>query len=248
MPSDGGAWYRLDPTPGRDNFVTIRKEGIGNQLAQAFDYVELLWRDYVLSLNKNRQDEFVYDPLTAKVAVLPSWESRSFQRWLRRLSSRWGMELQPGRDRGGARAFEGSLAVLVTGSLVLLLILVQGLRIAGRALRRWRQRSMSPVTSSRQTPAFYRRLEGLLARLPLVRRRGQTPRELAAAAQAQLAAVEGAALTARVPDELVTTYYRVRFGGGRLDKNETDAIEQALASLAAAVRQKPVNTSVVSSQ
>jgi hypothetical protein len=236
VPSDGGAWYRLDPTPGRDSYVTLHKEGIGTRLAQAFDYVELLWRDYVLSLSTNRQNEVVFEPLTAKAAILPSWvESRSFQRWLRRMSTQWGLEL-PNGGRSGARAIEGSVAVLVVGGLVLLLALVYGLRAAGRAIGRWR-RPRSATSASPGAPDFYRRLERLLAKLPLARRRGETPRELAAAAQAKLAAVEGAALTASVPGELVSAYYRVRFGGGRLDKNETEAIEQALASLAPAVNQ-----------
>src|SRR5207248_1702340 len=65
-PSDGGAWYRFDPTPGRINQLSIEQPGMGEQIAQAFDYVELLWRDYVLSLNTARQDEIVYDPLTAR--------------------------------------------------------------------------------------------------------------------------------------------------------------------------------------
>ena len=74
--------------------------------------------------------------------------------------------------------------------------------------------------------------------MPLVRHRGQTPRELAAAAQARLLTFDGAALAAQVPEEVVAAYYRVRYGGCRLDKNEMAAIEQALAALNAAVRQK----------
>jgi len=88
----------------------------------------------------------------------------------------------------------------------------------------------------RCAPAFYQRLERLLARLPLVRKEGQTANELATVAQARLMEAEGAVLAARVPSEVVAAYYRVRFGGHRLDKSETEAIEQALAALAPAVR------------
>ena len=85
---------------------------------------------------------------------------------------------------------------------------------------------------------FARQLEHLLARLPVLRSSGQTPRELAATAQAHLSSLDGAALAAQVPADVVAAYYRVRFGGCRLDKNEIESIEQALSALNAAVRQK----------
>jgi hypothetical protein len=237
--SEGGAWYRFDPTPGRDQYVTIAKETLSTRLAQAFDYVELLWRDYVLSLNKNRQDEFVYDPLTARAAIIPSWiEARSFQRWLRQLSRRWGIDLAPGRDRGGGRAFEASLAIVVTGGLIMLFIVGQGLRMMWHAVARWRARRGALSRAGSHAPDFYWQLERALARLPIIRDSGQTPLELAATAGDRLLARDGAALAARVPAELVSAYYRVRFGGYRLDKKEMQAIEQALVALNAAVRQK----------
>ena len=85
--SEGGAWYRLDPTPGRELNIAISEDGVANRVAQAFDYVELLWRDYVLSLNSNRQEDLVYDPLTARVAFF-----------------------LPGLNRGACTAFSGGCA------------------------------------------------------------------------------------------------------------------------------------------
>jgi len=76
----------------------------------------------------------------------------------------------------------------------------------------------------------------MLAGLGLKRSRGQTPRELAADAAKRLADGQASA-AAQLPAELVDTYYRVRFGGDRLDKNEIEAIEHALAVLAPAVSQ-----------
>jgi protein-glutamine gamma-glutamyltransferase len=239
LPSEGGAWYRLDPTPGRDNRILLAQEGLGTRIAQSFDYFELLWRDYVLSLNKNRQDEVVYDPLTARTAILPAWvEPRSLARWLRRFSARWGLEFGPGAQRGGMRAFEASIAVLVTGGLVMLVFAVQAGWLIWRAVRRWCSSNRGPGSAAQRPPRFYARLERLLARLPLVRASGQTPQELAALAGSRLASIEGAALTSHVPGELVRTYYRLRFGGHRLDNQEAEAIEQALAALGAAIRDK----------
>jgi len=239
-PSAGGCWYRLDPTPGRAVSPTAGDDGVGHRLAQAFDYVELLWRDYVLTLNASRQQDALYDPLTARASVLPAWvESPGLRRWLRRWTSRLGLDFSmQQRDGGGRRFFEGSLALLVAASLLALLVVVQLLRMAWRAaFRRWRRWRGIAVGTSAHAPAFYTRLEKLLARLPLKRRQGQTSRELAADAGARLAAAPQARATAELPAEIVAAYYRVRFGGDRLDKNETAAIEQSLAQLAPAVSQ-----------
>jgi protein-glutamine gamma-glutamyltransferase len=238
--SEAGAWYRLDPTPGGDSYVVATEPGFAQRLAQSFDYVELLWRDYVLSLNNDRQEEMVYAPLTEQVGIFPSIvEARSLQRWLRRISRQFGLDLYgrgPSGGRSGQPAFEGLLAMLTIASLLLLLAFAQVLRFAYRGVRLWVERKQQGSATG-QAPAFYKRLERILARLPLRRPAGQTAQELARAAQARLAAVEGAALTTRVPADVVQTYYRVRFGGARLDKKETEAIEQALASLVPAVRQ-----------
>jgi hypothetical protein len=82
------------------------------------------------------------------------------------------------------------------------------------------------------------RLEKVLLRLHLRRRAGQTPRELAADAGKQLAGRKHEPASSKLPGEIVAAYYRVRFGGDRLDKNETAAIEQDLAELTRAVREK----------
>lgn len=241
VPSDGGAWYRLDPTPGRETFVAAREEGWSQPLLQAFDYCELLWRDYVLGLSRRQQEEMVFEPLTAQTTMLPSWvESRSVQRWLRRWGQRLGWEFSLGGPprEGGRRAFEGALALVVTTGLLLVLGSVQVARLVWQRWADWRSRpgaSRSPVS---RAPAFYRRLERLLARRALVRHSGQTPRELAEAAQQLLEdSPEGRSLAA-VPPWIVACYYQVRFGAARLDNSQGEAIEQALSDLQRALRRR----------
>jgi hypothetical protein len=239
VPSPSGCWYRLDPTPmARETLVSAENQSIGRRMGQAFDYLELLWRDYVLSLNAARQQDTFYDPLTSKATALPSWlEARSFHRWLRRWSARLGVELPSPRDRAGRRVFEGSLALLVAGGVLMIFLLVQGALLAGRLLRRWLLwRSAAGIAVSK-SPEFYRRLERLLARMALRRRRGQTPQELANVAEDRLADSYAKNAVAHLPLDIVETYYRVRFGEERLDKREMAAIEQALAALVPAVSQ-----------
>jgi hypothetical protein len=230
-------WYRLDPTPAaRESLTSVKEETLARRMTDAFDYMDLLWRDYVLALNRSRQEDTIYDPLTARATALPAWlEARSFQRWLRRWSANIGLDSGPPGRRGGPRAFESGLAVLVAGGLLLLFGLVQAVRIAGRRIGRWwTSRSRREAVIGR-APAFYLRLERLLARLALRRRPGQTARELAGAAHERLSAKPQTQPTAQIPADVVDAYYRVRFGAARLDKSQTAAIEQALDTLAPAV-------------
>lgn len=241
VPSDGGAWYRLDPTPGRESFVASREEGWSQPFLQAFDYCELLWRDYVLGLSRRQQEEMVFEPLTAQATVLPSWvESRSVQRWLRRWGGRLGWEFSfggPPRE-GGRRAFEGTVAVLVTGGLLLVLGAFHVTRLSWQRWFEWRRQRGALRSSVHQAPAFYRQLERLLARLSLIRQPGQTPRELAEAACHLLRQTQAGRPAAELPPWIVAWYYQVRFGAARLDNRQAEAIEQALSELGQAVKQR----------
>jgi len=237
-PSGGGVWYRLDPTPAaRETITTAADDTLARRLAHAFDYVELLWRDYVLSLDKTRQENSFYDPLTAQATALPSWlEARTVHRWLRRWSAQLGIDV-PQPARGGPRPFEGALGLLVAAMLLVAIGLIQAVLLARRQIGRWWTTRASSRRGTSQTPAFYLRLEKLLAHLPLRRQDGQTPRELAAAAENRLNASSEQRQAASIPAAIVAAYYRVRFGAARLDKTETAAIEHALERLAPAVRQ-----------
>jgi transglutaminase-like putative cysteine protease len=235
-PGEGGVWYRLDPTPGRETYVAADERALTNRVAQAFDYVELMWRDYVLSLNRSRQDEFVFGPMTEQAGHLPAWldsgaMQRAISRWLRKL----GLDMRRFRGARRGRIFEAEMAVAVMLALLLPLALLQAWRWSAQTLRRLFRSAGRGGHRSSGAPAFYRRLESVLARLPLVRANGQTPRELATAAAGELAISDQTRQAASLPAAIVTAYYRVRFGGARLDKNEADGIEQSLATLDEAV-------------
>jgi transglutaminase-like putative cysteine protease len=235
-PGEGGVWYRLDPTPGRESYVAVDERAFGNRVAQAFDYVDLLWRDYVLSLNKNRQEDVVYEPLAAQAAALPSWvESRGLQQRIQRLMRRLGLDYMAPRRGRGPRAFEGGLALVVIVGLLLMLGAWQSCRWAAPHIVGWLRHSRSRRARPTRAPVFYLRLEQLLARIALVRRAGQTPRELAGMADAKLASSAATDSAAGLPTAIVAAYYRTRFGGDRLDNSETAEIERSLARLADAV-------------
>jgi transglutaminase-like putative cysteine protease len=242
-PSAGGTWYRLDPTPDSDGTqASSSEEGLADRVMQTFDYVELLWRDYVLSLNATRQRDSIYDPMNQRtVASLPPWvEGRGIRRWMNRFARWVGVDPRSaGLGRGSeAQVFDWRSGALLTAVLVGLVLIGNGIFwLWRRWTSRWNGSFGEPQSRRPVAPAFYRRLEALLAKLPLRRATGETARELADAAAIRLR--EGALHTqaAELPREIVEAYYRVRFGGTALDSHEQAAIEHALAALTPAVHQ-----------
>src|SRR6185436_15666748 len=96
-------------------------------VASAFDYVELLWRDYVVNLNSLRQHQAVIDPATANTfGALPDWiDSRSPERWLKQMAQRLGLPVPRRRVGSADRILDWRLASAVAGGLILLVLLVQ---------------------------------------------------------------------------------------------------------------------------
>ena len=240
VPSRGGTWYRLDPTPPSFQAVMSGAEqGPMDRVGEAFDYIELLWRDYVLGLTASKQRENIFDPAANRtLGSLPEWlESRNMRAIVREAAANLGIPLPP-RDRSGQRAFDWTGIWLVGIVMALLLGAHVFLAIARRGwwLMRWARQARVRATNT--PPQFYRRLESLLARMRLRRASGQTPRELADAAAQRLNNGNGNSGDAsRLPAEIVEAYYRVRFGGDALDKSEIETVERALAQLAPAVSQ-----------
>jgi protein-glutamine gamma-glutamyltransferase len=238
-PSPGGSWYRLDPTPAsREGLQDAEGETLVRRIEHAFDYVDLMWRDYVLGLTADRQQGTFYDPLTTRAGALTWIESRSGRRWLRQWSERLGIDEMLPRDHvARSQSFASGIAIAVVILTLALFGLLKLALVAGYYARRLWRRGPRAEHAKQRAPAFYIRLEKLLARLPLRRSRGQTPRELATAAERRLSKGAVRLDVAHAPAAIVDAYYRVRFGGDRLDKNETEQIEQALASLIPAVSQ-----------
>jgi hypothetical protein len=239
--SASGVWYRLDPTPSSSIATgAIAEDGPLDRVGEVFDYVELLWRDYVLSLNSAKQKDSIYEPVSNRtLASLPTWlESGSVRRMARRLAARLGMDLDVNISRESSTAvIDWRIGVLVVGLVIVPIVLVQGLVLLLRLVRRWRPSAASNMARRRQRPpGFYLRLQSLLGRLHLRRTAGQTARELAGAAMRKLQMPPTRAAS-KLPGEIVEAYYRVRFGGAALDSQEQAAIEHALAELTPAVNQ-----------
>ncbi|MEX2175578.1 MAG: transglutaminase domain-containing protein, partial [Pirellulaceae bacterium] len=241
-PSNGGVWYRLEPTPAPIVDAGFDPgKGAVDRVVEAFDYVELLWRDYVLGLNAAKQQDNLYDPVTSRtLGSLPEWlETRHAHRLARRMAGMLGLDLRTeGRsDENESQAFDWRTGLAMMALIALGLLTAQGLCFL---VQRWKRfladRRRRSIVRLLVPPRFYRRLESLLSRMALRRAAGQTAAEFAAAAGARLGQ-EVSSAAAPLPEKIVAAYYRVRFGGDALDSQELAEIEQALAQLTPAVNQ-----------
>jgi transglutaminase-like putative cysteine protease len=236
-PHQGGCWYRLDPTPASNEYLAAMSDSsFQGQITDTFDYLELLWRDYVVNLNALRQHRAVIDPgAESTLDALPDWiDTRALDRWSRQVRQRLGLQ-PPRRAAAQRRIFDWRIVVIVASVFAVLIGLSQLVAFLWRRLSARVGWGSAERKSFHRPPPFYRRFEALLARTGLRRGDGQTAAEFAERARSTLAGKNHPASIADLPPEVVQAYYRVRFGGHALDNSETEAIEHALAKLVPAV-------------
>jgi hypothetical protein len=214
-----GAWLRLDPTPAVSGPVTRLVQGVGNWV----DWLGSLWGNYVIGMDQSRQRALIYRPLVGSLVEAG-----------RRLASLdwWRSLFQAGGGSTGARgnAWRGPLAALLAVLVVLPVSI--GLWLVLR--RRWRLRGRpgrARAGRARTTIGFYRRLEVLLLRHGLTRSAAQTQREFAREAGAKIARSTGQNQLAGLPVQVAECFYHVRFGGARLNRSQSETVEQALRRL-----------------
>jgi transglutaminase-like putative cysteine protease len=229
--SPPAAWLVLDPTVGVPDANT-NNAGVGilARIRQYLDYGQVLWANYVVGLNSRRQQQGIYEPVAAGTRAAfenlfgrEEWGRRmralgnspvgSFWAWYRRhWFSWWG-----GLVSVGASLVAAALYFAVRW-------LVGSLRRIG--LVRSRRCAYEPPTLE-----MYRRLEDALARRGLQRHPAQTAYEFAVVAGGHLAESAEMRSIAHLPRRIIDSFYRVRFGGRKLDNREVQAVELALAEL-----------------
>jgi hypothetical protein len=226
----------------------LSDNSLQSQVADTFDYLELMWRDYVVNLNSFRQHQAVVDPGAATMLeALPDWiGNRSTERWFRDLGARFGLRIAR-TSPAERQVFDWRMAAMTALGLA---VLIGGWQVAALVWRRllsWLGWQDTQLRSPHRPPPFYLRLETLLARIGLRRGAGQTAVEFAQTARNKLGELAQPKYVAGLPPEVVQAYYRVRFGGHALDNSETEAIEHALAKLVPAVT-RPSSASAVTTR
>ena len=187
------------------------------------DYMQFMWSEYVLGLNQKRQRKAIYDPLQKAFRLFSDY-CFGREHW----AARW-QSLQL-RFRGEfftrqTAVDAGMLIFALAASFFAVRFLVRLAAGICRRILKLQRRARRPKIE------FYRRLESLLARRGLRRRPNQTPREFAVVAANQLRGPLALPAAAAIPAAVVDLFYRVRFGQGHLDTEDTQRLENLLQQL-----------------
>jgi hypothetical protein len=218
-----GAWLRLDGTPAASIGSTAAESSAWGRWQRRAAWLQSLWEDYVVEMDRQRQRETVFQPLRGLLRNLsdPQWWSEVFHSLADSLRlSRWS----------SLGAWLLGVVLPLCAGLAALAGMAWALLRAGQKLwRRWKARSAARVPRSHIQ--FYRRWENLLARWGLTRKPGQTPRELAIVACKRLARQSQEKGLAALPLTVVEAFYHVRFGGQTLDEARSAAVDRAIQEL-----------------
>jgi transglutaminase-like putative cysteine protease len=223
-----GGWLQLDPTPA--SAINDQAAGWLAPLRRGMQWLDFAWSHYIVELNCERQRNAIYRPIADAVRTIA--QRMSSPDWWRAVFHAIRGALQTSGVRGIASWLLLTLSTLA--GLALLAILGRLVWLLGRRLRTlWLGNHAAPGGRRRVEVEFYRRFENLVARRGMVRPPGQTQREFAAAVGNRLAEAVGPCPLASLPELIAEAYYRVRFGRQGLDNSQAQAVEHALAELAA---------------
>ncbi|UUO05275.1 DUF3488 and transglutaminase-like domain-containing protein [Blastopirellula sp. J2-11] len=218
-----GAWLRLDPTPsGETEVVYEEKGGMLSKALDWFDYLELMWRDYVVEMNSERQENAIYKPFTDRIwRPLGDWFNyEEWRLWVKEKAATVGVDVE-------GEWFSWYMSLLTIFCTIAGFAIYQGsrwlIRRFGQPLWRWIRRQLH---FNRHGVTFYLQLERRLAKRGMRRSPGQTPYEFVDSLRSRLTP---GAMDAIAP--VVEAYYRVRFGGAVLSDEALSGIEDRLTTL-----------------
>lgn len=231
-----GGWLRLDPTPAARDLGLEDGGSAWSRLDRYLSWLDYVWSSYVMDMDRPLQERAIYDPVINALTSL--WKRATDAEFWRSLFGSLGHFF----DDTFGRLTGGRLPSW-SGLLILLVLLVAAILVYRRLRRGWKRRQGDDPARHTAAPwhvqvEFYRRLETVLQRFGLVRAATQTQREFAHAAAAAIADSSGATGLSDLPAEVAEAFYRVRFGGAVLDKNQAEAVERALAELTEAAAQR----------
>ncbi|MBN2022950.1 MAG: DUF3488 domain-containing protein [Pirellulales bacterium] len=227
-----GGWFRLDATPSASDRPTGVVGAVLAPVGRGVSWLEYLWNNYVMEMDRSRQRRAIYEPLVE--AVKDAYRRATDPVFWRELGDGILRAINP-RNWNVSQWFSwrGGLATFLIG--VLLVLIYRACRLLVRAAQGWIRRLRRRTTAARVEVEFYRRLGRVLARAGIVRRPNQTPREFAALAGQRIAPPREDPDVGGLPARIVEAFYQVRFGREPLDNQAALAVEQALVRLEAAL-------------
>ncbi|MDR0869702.1 MAG: DUF3488 and transglutaminase-like domain-containing protein [Planctomycetaceae bacterium] len=215
--TDGG-WLRLDPTPAEETSL-LKTVSFG--ITDLKEWIQSLWDNFVLNMNSPRQTEWIYAPLqTVWYYIVDFFRNDIFQPdfYLNTFSKVWHYyrNLFKSSYSHWQLGDWGRLA-LPAVILVPLLYLCLKILLQLRIVFGW---NGSGERQRDKNVEFYYRLEQLLEKSGVKRRKAETPAEL-------INRSEYESLTYPVVD----AFYRIRFGAEELDGDERRRIQSVIEQL-----------------
>jgi hypothetical protein len=212
-----GAYLRLDPTPlSADSRTTAKSNWIDRGL-QFFDYAQLLWTDYVISMNSETQRERLFDPLSENASEA---------------ADQWGITA-PIR-RGIDFVFRSGPAIVPVGALVVaigaaMFYLYRRRRPdPGRRRRTARLPDFDRAARARPLGKFFAALSDLLEAVADERQPGETVAEWIDRAEGLWRAAPGMSQDEPAFGESLALYHERRFGARAIDESRASALRARL--------------------
>ncbi|MDX1965354.1 MAG: DUF3488 and transglutaminase-like domain-containing protein [Pirellulales bacterium] len=218
-------WLTLDPTTAvRDPQSAFN--GLFGGLADLGDYMQMVWNNYIIGMNADRQNQTIYAPLREQWQIFADWMS--------------GQDL----DSETMSAWAYAATIVLRWGIVLILAgmgcfglyqLITWIR------RHWR--SGKSVTDTTESPSptdpalvqsgeWWRQLLAIGQQLRIAPTAGQTPREFAESLQATLRATDPTSESCHAPQEIVDCYYQVNYARVPPTPALVDRVEAAFGVLA----------------
>jgi len=230
------SWIEFDPTPSA-GINDYSQGGLLARLRKYADAMEVFWLDYIVTLDSDEQASIMVDLqhrlLNVKDRLLAYYLGAKV--WVRTMISKLIIERRWSTPE--ILLLGGSLAILAASFVSLYVLIAYRKRRAlpptGYGpwwhrlfiLPMWRRR-LARRDYRRSAVLFYEQMLAVARRAGLVKQPDQTPVEFALASG--LSPIR----------EITSLYNRVRFGGAKLDENETRRVAELLGELKQSVRGK----------
>jgi len=211
------AWMRLDPTTANLRPALPEESKLGSMVDETMGYMQFLWEDYVEGFSQTQQKRSIYE----------SWDSANSGSGIAGFFTSLGLDVWNYGQRSWF-SWKGFLA-----SVLFCISTVTSVRLFSWAQPRWREwlaKRRTEIEHRTPTIAFYQRLDRILARHGFIREDHETQREFTAKVALAWPLAKKNAVTSAL-DEIVTAFYRVRFGLAVLTATELAELESAFTLL-----------------
>jgi len=239
--TQNGVWLTLDATPASS--AEVREMAGGG--VDALSYARDIWRDYVLGMDKQSQNEDLRQSLGADplMALSSAFKSDFWKEQLQNVAT---------NDPNNIWWYLRIIVPILIIFLFIFALAVRGVRVArirrtnssddSSLLRKILGTAISLVSPklgrfvsgdgpAGKTVEFYQRFARVMKRYGLVREPAQTQLEFANSAAEQFSDKPQTSSIRRSLDQIVSYFYMARFGDTALNSDQNSIVESALVDL-----------------